>query len=109
MSEVCTACGSSLEELDAFKVGEMLTRNGTMYRWSSKSVGYKENVSGLGEVEVVHNSYDMNTGDGAQLFVWKTRLGFLKVTGHYDSYSDLDWNYDYEFVTPQTKEVTVYV
>lgn len=42
--ESCTACGQSIDELDAFKAGEMITRHMTMYGWSSKPVGHKEVV-----------------------------------------------------------------
>jgi hypothetical protein len=107
--EACTACGQSLEELDALKVGAMLTRHMTMYRWSSKQAGQKEIVPGLGEVEVVYNSYDFSGGEeGSQAFVWNTRAGHIKVTGSYDSYCDLDWYMDYKFVSPKTKEVVYF-
>jgi hypothetical protein len=108
MSDSCTVCGSSLIELDISAVGRMLTHVG-MYTWSYKSAGYIETVPGLGPVEVVYNSYDLNTGDGNMLFVWKTRAGHVSVTGTYDSYSDLEWNDDFKFVTPETKQITVYV
>lgn len=108
MSDSCTVCGSSLIELDISAVGRMLTRVG-MYNWSYRSAGYKEVIDGLGEVEVVYNSYDLNEGDGRMLFVWRTRVGHVSVTGTYDSYSDLEWNEDFKFVTPETKQVTVYV
>jgi len=103
--DVCTACGTPLNELTADEVGKML---GGMWKWSYKNAGYKETLSGLGEVEVVYNAYDLG-GEGLMEFVWKTRVGHVKVTGTYDSYSDLEWNNDYKFVTPETKQVTVYV
>lgn len=106
MSDSCTVCGSSLIELDADAVGRMLNSVG-MWNWSYRSVGYKELVDGLGEVEVVYNSYDLNE-IGTMLFVWKTRVGHISITGTYDSYSDLEWNNDFKFVTPETKQITVY-
>ena len=108
MSDSCTVCGSSLIGLDADAVGRMLNSKG-MWFWSYKAAGFKEVVGGLGEVEVVYNSYDLNSGDGNMLFVWKTRAGHVSVTGSYDSYSDLEWNGDFKFVTPETKQITVYV
>lgn len=108
MSGSCTTCGTPLDQLSIDQVVRMLNHVG-MWTWSFKSVGYKESLPGLGEVEVVHNSYDTNGNEGGQLFVWKTRVGHVSVTGSYDSYSDLEWNDDFKFVTPETKEVVVYV
>lgn len=107
MSDSCTVCGSSLIELGIDAVSRMLNSKG-MWHWSYKSAGYKEVLDGLGEVEVAYNSYDLDLGDGSMVFVWKTRVGHVKVTGYYDSYSELEWNDDFEFTTPETKTITVY-
>lgn len=106
MSDGCSTCGTLLSELTIQQVGRMLAQV-DMWKWSVSKAGYKETIQGLGEVEVVYNSYDQNV-EGRQLFVWKTRVGHVKMSGSFDSYDDLDWNYDYKFTAPETKTITVY-
>lgn len=105
--ELCNVCGNSLENMNAQQVGDAIGRGWSgVWNWVNKAVGHKEMVQGLGEVEVVHNGLHPD-GEGLA-FVWKTRAGFVMMTGYEDSYNDPEWNYDYKFVTPQTKEITVY-
>lgn len=109
MTEYCKLCGTAVEELTAAKVGELLKRFKSMWIWEEYAVGHTADVPGLGEVEVVSNSYLTNSDDnGAIKLVWKTRAGYVGISGYYSSYSGSEWNGEFLPAEKKTQEVVYF-
>jgi hypothetical protein len=110
MSNICKECGNSLaENLSPQDIGEMLARYKSLYTWEDCQVGHQVLVPGLGEVELVHNSYHTVGDENGDLkMVWNTRYGLVAVEGYYSSYAGSQWDSYYKTAEKKTKEVVYF-
>lgn len=103
-SDICVHCGSSKPELSTEEIGALILKT-SMWIWEEYSEGTKALVEGLGQVEVVYNSYLSCDESSNVKLVWKTRLGHFAVEGYFSSYSGTDWSRNVKPAEQKTKEV----
>jgi hypothetical protein len=109
MSEVCKECGHVLaEDLTPGQIGQYLKAHQSLYYWEDQYVGHTEVVPGLGEVEVVHNSYLSLEDDGAIKLVFGTQHGYVGIEGYFSSYSGSRWNDNWAVAEKKTMEVVYF-
>jgi hypothetical protein len=101
---VCESCGSNYDAPgSAQNVGKLLLDVRSLIYWEDYPVGYEETIPGLGEVELVYNSYHNSEGGDIKL-VWSTPFGYVGVSGYYSSYSGSRWNDTFEKAEKKTRE-----
>lgn len=106
-TEYCNECGNQVVQLTPQEIGKRLKDSHSMYYWGDQVVGTKKSVPGLGEVEVVFNSYhDAYDYDRSEIkIVWSTRHGFVGVTDSYSSYNGSEWDSNFKKAERNVKEV----
>ena len=108
MSDYCTACGQTIVDLTPQEVGERLTKFRTMWLWEDYPVGHTNNVPGVGDVEVVYNSY-LAADEGESIkMVWNTKYGYVGMDGYYSSYDGANWSGKFKKAEKAVQEVVYF-
>jgi hypothetical protein len=104
---VCKTCGNQIVQYDAKEVGHLLKSKHSLWTWEEQEVGTKTDVPGLGEVELVYNTYLGVDDNGEIKLVWSTRCGFVGVTGYYSSYNGSEYG-EFQPAERKTREAVYF-